>query len=535
MSSDSPYKLTTSPTTISIGKTTAVVSLDWYNLLKGISEIDSIVAKNKNLNAGVINHINEVSQVAFLESKFKNQSSPIPAIIANLLANNEINGTWFFVHRIDDDLIWFFVVNEFGQLDIDTDYVLSNESFYDILDEYLLVADQRIKLFSSNFVIDAEYTTDVEESVISTDILERIAVDSKVVSLGKTRIFGLSVSTLFSVLTILAIIGAYFMIEFLIAPLEPSETHTSQLEEIVVADDVQEWDKIKEIMSDTRHPSFIYDYLTVMIPYLPIDIGGWDARKLKIEKKAIMAYSSSSKSKIPLSVFRKSIIENMNHPKQLFSITSDNLSATDARDRVKIEWDIDYIEKIGGYSSITDYKKFLGEDVRQKKIVEAADIKIAYDELLLEASELVDAYANLNPFQILYEKVIGDYEQDSLQLQNIVHNLDLNLNRYNDLLKDVLKPIIPNPKILQSLSLPIAKSDNIFDFRKKTGLIEITATRQKTETGLIKTDIKLKGTGLITMNKLIKYIHSYLPLRVGNITYDWMKSEWTLTGHVYEN
>lgn len=535
MSRDSKYKLTASPTTISIGKTTAVVSLDWYSLSKGISEVDTIVAKNKGLKSGVINSINEITQVAFLESKFKNQSSPIPAIIANLLANNEINGTWFFVHRIDDDLIWFFVVNEFGQLDIDTDYVLSNDSFYNILDEYLLVADQRIKLFSSNFVLDADYAPDIDESVISTDILQRIAVDSKVVSLGKARVFGLSISSLFSLLAVFTIIGAYFIIEILIAPLVPSEIHVDVLEEIPVAEDVQEWAKIKEIMTDTRHPSFIDDYLAKIIPYLPIDTSGWDARELKIDKKATMAYSSSSKSKIPLSVFRQSIIGSMNHPNQLFSITIDNLTATEARDKVNIVWDIDYIEKISGYSSITEYKKFLGEDVRQNKIVEATDIKIIYDELLVEASELVAIYAGLNPFQILYEKLIGDYEQDSLQLQSIVYKLDLNLNRYNDLYKAILKPIIPSPKILQSLTLPIAKSDNIFDFRKKTGLIEITETRQNTEADLIRTSIKIKGIGLIKMKKLIKYIHGYLPIRVGMITYNWMTSAWELEGYVYEN
>lgn len=536
MPENEQYSLSSNQITASIGVNTILISLDWHDFLEGEKGLNSAVSKNKELKTGVVNNFKAIYQVAFLPDTCRGSISPIPSIIENIILNNNINGLWFFVHEIDEDLIWYFVADENGHLDVNTDQVITKSSFYDILDEYILVADQQTQMFTSNFELPREFNEDVIESIISTGVLLRIIGQSRAVSLGKKKILGLppylfislSISAIFSII--------YFVLSTIISPLTQALSHQN-LPRAVKAKDHIEWDKIREVLSDSRSYSFIENQVVKTTLDIPINIKGWDARSITFTPTTTtIIYTSSATSRIPLSSFLNTILTKYQSSSILdgnFSI--DNFQATPSRKEVKVEWTSDYIEKIAGFSSIADYKRFLGEDVREEKIKKAKELKKEYGRIKTDITQILNKYSDKNTFELIYLEIAGDYELDTRRLISMSRALDLKKNQYMDLLKIIKKPIVPNPAILDSITMIKGDIDKLFDFTKKTALIDIKQKRQEAKSGLIISTFNNSGIGLNKMIKSIEFLKEYLPIRVSKVSYDWMTSKWTLDGVIYED
>lgn len=536
MSSLVEYNLSSRPITVSLGDQTMLVSLAWYSLLNGEKQLNSIVAKNRHLNSGIVNQYKSTCQAAFLTHNYRGALSPIPSIIENILVNNTLDGLWFFVHEVDPDLVWYFVVDEFGSIDTNSDQVVNKNSFLEILDEYLLVANDSTYIFTSNYELPSDFSGDIVESAISPDVLTRIVGQSRVQQLGKKRILGIPVIWFYTLFSFLLFTITYFSISFIISPITQAKSHTN-LPGFPRVNDSFEWNKIKDITTNSANHGYVSHYVANLIPSIPLDFNGWDTRAINLTSdKTTIVYTSSPESRVPLSEFSMILLDR--YKKSDLNIADFNISnilASKSRTKVLVEFKSDYVEKIAGYTSLADYKKFLGEDVREQKKEQAKVIKQEYNKIKALSDLLVTKYANHNPLTLLYLNLNGDYELDSQTLINMSHRMDLKKNQYYELLKDIKKPIVPNPKILSSITINPDNISDLFDFEKKTALIDIRIKRQEQKNKLILSTFTLNGIGVKRMVELTQLLNQELPIRVTSIIYNWMDSSWNLNGAIYEN
>lgn len=536
MSKKPDYEISNSPTTVSINDRTMLVSFIWHDFPEGEKSLNAVVAKDKGLNTGISNKIGGVYQAAFLPHNYRGSNTPIPSIIEYIISNNYVSSLWFFVHEVDDGLIWFFVSDEYGHIDHNSDRVVHKDDFYDLLDEYLVVASETTTVFSSNFDLPTDFNGDIIESSISPHKIYDLIGTKKISYLGEKRILGMPHIFFFTSLLGILLTITYFSLSVLLSPIQSAKSHQN-LTRIPMAKDGQEWNKIRVIMGTTFGSSFVSEYIKPTISRIPIDFIGWDPRVITFTPNSTkIVYTSSPESKVPLSIFSKQLFNSiLRSGIKIDDFSIKNLTATPSRKEVMLDLPPIFIEKIAGFSSLDDYKMFLGEDIREERAVQAKQISKDYVGIKQRLMMLVNKYAQLNPFSLLYSKINGTYATDSQRLINLSNSLDRKRNQYNELLKEIKKPIVPSPEILASLTIKKGTIDDLFAFAKKTALIDIKVKRQQTKSGLILSTVFFKTIGVDNMLALINEVNRHLTLRITSVDYDWMTSEWKVSGSVYED
>jgi hypothetical protein len=514
-----------------------VVGITWNQFTETLSNTKKIISKKSPSESGIIIETPIVTQVAFLPNQFDGMHVAAKPIIDFVLSENNVSSLWVFYASADisDGSVWCIIGDSDGVLQDSVERFLSEDELFELLDEHILVTDNKLNVFTDN----SSYIDHFEDlsSLIVTQIDfqdDSFFEPGIIKKLSDRKVFGLPpvlfhTTLLFITATLMIQLGARIIEAPFYDMNEPPREVSNEINEH------PDWNLLQGIYSSTQSIDSFKNNITGnsnLLEIPPNNVYGWDLKDIKTinDSLSFNLVLNSTASSIG---FLKDYLFTNTFPNELAQSLKPNISLNADHKAMNVSFSFPRSENVFNDLSFSQYKSSMKRPDVLQKINSANAIMNSIKKINDKGSEYELKYMDIGKTSLVIAFLMGNIrsDQDSIdELYDEINSLNIEHKKLLAYINDLPKPD------LDLLGSVLYSSDPtfLFSLSQETHLFNIKYNEDENKYYVVfSVDFTAENTDdlLDILNKFKTKFN--IPLRIKSTNYNWMTSKWSLTGEIY--
>lgn len=514
-----------------------VAGVHWNQVTETISNTKKIIGKKSPSEVGVIIETPIVTQVAFLNNDLDGLFVGAKPIIAHILAQENVSSLWIFYASADiaDGSVWCLVGDIDGVLHQSSEKFITEDELFELLDEHVLVSDSKLNIFTDNpsFIDDFE---DLSSLVVTEiDFTDDGFFDTGIAKkLTDRKVFGLPpilfhISVLFFVFTAIVQLSSRFIEPPVFDMLSPPKH---------VSDKIRfhhDWKTLSPIYSKSQSiTSFINNISSddSLLKMLPNNIYGWDLKDIQTNNDLLSFNLVLNSTGSSIGFLKKYLLTNT-FPENLVKKYKPSISLNSDNKAMNISISFTNKEEVFNGMEFLAYKESLRRNDVAKKINSANTIRASIQAINDEGVEYESKYMETGKISLVISFLLGHLTDDQETIDDLYEELDTLSTKHATLLTYINDLPRPDSSLLSSV-LYDSDATSLFSISQESHLfnVQYNTDADKPYT-IFNVTFKAPNTpNLLNILNKFKTIYN-VPLRIKTTNYNWLTSEWSITGEIY--